>query len=303
MFERAREIKLAGSIPILADLTTLIGVGDIIAVGENSIAIVECKNRPSPSGTPSGRLARQKARGEQAARYLQSSFVDEGDKTRVAVAYDLPEPDYEQVALLLEASITSPHGIATHELGDRDVLLACAKDADRSALLSAIQSAMPQIEGDSAIAFAFLNELVESSSHRRPSPSNYPLPAELRWRLLEGDLQLIRIVDTSRLACTFSVDEIELHLVPRQGPTGLEVEVNSNALEHPVVVTSELAEICVWTPVSVERVKTAIIQHISSTLASLIDVDGDEAILHSHLAEGDDVTYVTRYRSEGGEVR
>ena len=64
VFESARAIASLGGIPILSDLTTLIGIGDIVIVLHDGVVVIECKNRQAPDHPPTGRAARQQQRGE-----------------------------------------------------------------------------------------------------------------------------------------------------------------------------------------------------------------------------------------------
>src|SRR5665647_2399512 len=58
VFEQATRLSSLGFIPIIADLTTLIGIGDIVGWSSDGVVVLECKNRPAPAqGAPTGRLA------------------------------------------------------------------------------------------------------------------------------------------------------------------------------------------------------------------------------------------------------
>lgn len=67
----------AGKVPIIADLTNVLLVGDVVAVDSGGgIEVVECKNTRIPVRLPaSGRLARQRQRGERLASYLRESIA------------------------------------------------------------------------------------------------------------------------------------------------------------------------------------------------------------------------------------
>lgn len=118
VFDRARRLRSDGLIPIIADLTTLIGVGDIVGWSGDDVMVVECKNRPAPAReATTGRLARQRRRGEQVETYLTTSTTDEGDLVREAHTMSLPSADWDAVADLLERCDASPAGIAAYSLG------------------------------------------------------------------------------------------------------------------------------------------------------------------------------------------
>ena len=44
VFDEARKLSSLGVVPVIADLTTLIGVGDIVGWNGDGVVVVECKN-------------------------------------------------------------------------------------------------------------------------------------------------------------------------------------------------------------------------------------------------------------------
>jgi hypothetical protein len=130
VFDCARRLRSLGLIPVIADLTTLIGVGDIVGWNGDGVMVVECKNRPAPPReATTGRLARQRRRGEQVETYLTTSTLDEGDCVRQAYTRSLPSPDWDAVAGLLERCDASPAGVAVYSLGPNDTLVAATSQA------------------------------------------------------------------------------------------------------------------------------------------------------------------------------
>src|SRR5260370_863834 len=68
-----------GCVPVIADLTHLIGVGDLVAVAPAAIAIIECKNKQMPDGWAlRGRHWTPFQRQVEAASYLTSGYVWDG---------------------------------------------------------------------------------------------------------------------------------------------------------------------------------------------------------------------------------
>ena len=291
VFDCARDLYASGFMPIIADLTTLVGVGDLVAVTGRGIAILECKNRQAPTAKPTGRLARQLKRGMLAQQYLSTSTVDEDDLTRSAVPSNLPEADYECVTQILEGSLASPAGIAIHHFGERDLLIACKEGADLEGLDVAFGQSSAEA-GGGFMGVAILNELVTTASHRRPSPSNYPIAADLRWRLLEGDIQLVRIADLGRLSGSTMVGDVELTLSLRKGATGIELVVEGTGFEQ-AIITSELTELCMWTPIAVETMRLALVDQARSLVSEYRAVQSEG----TNLADGDFAYYATVFRN------
>lgn len=129
-FDQALRLRSVGLIPIIADLTTLIGVGDIVGWNGDGVMVVECKNRPAPAQeATTGRLARQRRRGEQVETYLTTSTIDEGDLVRQTYTMSLPSPDWDAVTDLLVRCDASPDGVAAYSLGPNDTLVAATSQA------------------------------------------------------------------------------------------------------------------------------------------------------------------------------
>ncbi|MGL5824291.1 MAG: hypothetical protein ACRCYU_05560 [Nocardioides sp.] len=288
---RAQELQAAGCLPILADLTTLIGVGDLVLVLADGIAVLECKNRAVPARPPTGRVARQAERGSNAALYLSESYIEEEGSARIAVEFTLPEPDYAAVEQVVGACISAPTSLAVHQFGIHDVLIA-GTDEVTSAELDAVVPRMMEGASRPSVAIVFMGDLIESATHRRISPSNYPLPADLRCRLLEREIQLTRILNIDRLACEFSVGDRVLRLEPRMGMTGLEIKVHGLTGTDEFAYTSEIVEMCLWGPISVEVVRESIMAQTRSVLA---ESDGSDGLLGPR-APGDLIRYATVYR-------
>lgn len=295
---RAHEFQAAGGLPILADLTTLIGVGDLVLLLADGIAVLECKNRDMPARPPSGRVARQAERGFNAARYLSESYIEEEGTARIAVEFTLAEPDYAAVEDVVGACIAAPTSLAVHQFGIHDVLIAATDEVATAELDAMIPRVMDGANGPS-MAIAFLGDLIESAAHRRISPSNYPLPADMRCRLLEREIQLSRLINTDRLACEFSVGDRVLRLEPRMGAAGLEVKVTGVTGADELIYTSEVVEMCLWSPISIDAVRESIVAEITSVLA---ESDGSDGLLGQR-APGDLIRYATVYRPSEGSRR
>ncbi len=258
VLDQADLLHRRGVIPIVADLTTLIGVGDIVGLTPGGAAMVlECKNRSAPTRLPTtGRLARQRIRGENLEKYLTNSSIDEGDLTRIAITMPLPLPDWESVANLLDRCEDSPNGTAVSLFGPNDLLVAATSQSEPEQVWAVvsenIHSAQP--------AVAFYSELIDTASYRMMAPSSYPVQAEQRWRLLEGDLQLFRFVDMDVFSSKFEHNGSSITLAPHRTAEGYNLRIDVDGDEF-ASLTNQIAEYCAWMPVPLVAMRETIINH------------------------------------------
>ncbi|HXC79419.1 MAG TPA: hypothetical protein VNU19_20480, partial [Candidatus Acidoferrum sp.] len=229
VFECARTLRKSGAVPIVADLTTLIGIGDLVDWGAGGVGVYECKNRTPPMRvSTSGRVARQRMRGERTEDYLTESRIeDEGGQLREAYGLPLPAPEWEAVRNLLERCLAAPTKLATHTFGTDDALVACTRDS----AVDDVAAQLPTGEHFVLPAMALYSELIESADHRLRAPSSYPLPGDLRWQLLENELSLIRLVDMGALEAEFTEGAHWGRLTPRRGRHGFEVGLDVAGFE------------------------------------------------------------------------
>lgn len=292
VFDQACRLYNLGMFPIIADLTTLIGVGDIVGWNGDGVVVVECKNRLAPSREPTtGRLARQRRRGEQVETYLTTSTVDEGDIVRQAHTLSLPSPDWAAVADLLERCGASPTGVAVYSLGPKDALVAATPQATPEQF----EAVMPDFGEASPPALAFYSELIDVASFRVMAPSSYPVGGELRWRLLEGDLVLVRFVDMGSLAAEFDHEGAAVAMVPEASAGRIDLRVDVDGQEY-TKFTHQLAEFCLWMPVSVAALRQTLIDYASALVSER--ASNAEFGDNLDLAPGDSFKYATVYRPE-----
>lgn len=291
VFECARSLLSAGLIPIIADLTTLIGVGDVVGVSPAGVVVLECKNTSMPSRlSTSGRLARQRERGEQAEHYLATGRLETSDgAAKQAFVMDLPNPDFVAVEALLQRCIESDDLVATHTFGENDALIACTLDTSPDA----IAAALPDGRALAIPVLTFFSEVTRKSSHRLWAPSSYPVPGELRLRLLEGELQLLRLADLAALAIEFDLGEQRATLTPQRGSAGVQVTLDVPGMD-PVTISSQVIDSCFFMPISVTEMRAALIKlahrHVLAGGASTDRLTGLPP------AVGDLFVYATAYR-------
>ncbi|MBO3083023.1 hypothetical protein [Cellulomonas fengjieae] len=292
VFEQANGLLSLGLTPIISDLTTLIGVGDIVGLSGDGVVVLECKNRPVPAReATTGRLARQRRRGEQVETYLTASRIDEGDIVRQAYEMSLPTPDWDAVADLLDRCDASPSGTAAYSLGPADTLVAAISDSTPEQFMDVVPKG-----GEAAhTAIAFYSELIETASYRLMAPSSYPIGGEYRSRLLEGALQLVRLADVGGLAAEFDHDGSVVALVPERSNGRLDLRIDIDGQEFSKF-THQLAEFGLWMPVPLAALRQTLIEFASALLDER--ASGVELSDSPGLAPGDNFTYMTVYRPD-----
>lgn len=256
----------------------------------------------SPAHWPDRSPARK---GENAADYLANGYIDEGGGYRSAYESPLPKPDYGLVERLLTECSESLDGTAVHAYAEQDLLIAATETASadvvQAELAKAMNATVPAAEQpQTMLGISFFDELVESATYRRISPSNFPIAPDLLWRLLERELHLIRVVNGEALAAAVPLDDGRtLTLTPRNGEHGFEVVVGGTTADQ-LVFTHEVAELCVWSPVSLESLRRSLVEQAKQTPAHLAALaNGDISAVS---APGDNIAYTTLYKPPNRET-
>lgn len=202
----------AGRVPIIADLTNVLLVGDVVAVEPGGgIEVVECKNTRIPVRPPgSGRLARQRQRGERLTGYLRESAMPYPQGTELAVAaiadaldipahlrpspaspnlvamdIDLPQPNPDWLVTARMRYEESPQGVGLVEIGAGDYLLISDRHELAVDRVGDVVDALPSLR-QPCLSFHF-EQLNEPRPYCR-SILSYPIDWEFRAALLETDL-------------------------------------------------------------------------------------------------------------------
>jgi len=290
VFECAERLRAQGIVPIIADLTTLINTGDVIGWNGSGIVALECKNRPVPERlATSGRLARQRARGEAAEAYLRSSVLEEEGIVRQAVDFDIPDPAWVDLeGAILEAD-QSQAGFAVRELGKGDVVLVCTA---RMASVEDLGPAIPDTRDYGTPMMVNLRESLYSSDFRVQPPTAYPLTADYRHRLLEGQILIYRFVDVELLGASFIHDGIRTILSPRFTDDGLYVDVVSPTHRDSASFGPPLTRYALMMPVRLSQMRDAMTAYASRAMIA----DIEDSTSGPGVAPGDQFTYATAYR-------
>lgn len=201
VLEVAEKTAAEGAIPIVADLTHLIAVGDIVAVTPIAVSIIECKNTTPPAGMAlSSRHWRQQQRGVQATDYLTYGQVTTKDGSiRIAIDINEPQRDDEALRTCIEQASKSPVGSAFTQLGERDFLVALwERDLNPSIPLGDFISQFGTDQWRFP-KFAESGTSIDNPSPFFANPYALPLPAQMRLAMADRELIVLRFVDLGML--------------------------------------------------------------------------------------------------------
>ncbi|MGW5557622.1 hypothetical protein ACWER9_10415 [Micromonospora sp. NPDC003944] len=312
----------AGRVPIIADLTNVLLVGDVVAVEPGGgIEVVECKNTRIPVRPPaSGRLARQRQRGERLTRYLRESAMPYPQQTQptvaaiadaldvpapsrtfpagqnlVAMDVDLPEPNPEWLATACVRYGESPHGVGLVEIGAGDYLLITDRhEFDDDRVRDVVLALPPLRQPCLSVHFEQLNE-------PRPycrSILSYPIDWEFRAALLETDLVMVRLVD---LAIFEERDDDGIGLTLQDG-----LFLRWTRDEFHQVFSNRFVDEVMTGPVSAAEMRTCLldcVRHEEQDVVPLV-MEPDQVSRADEMdrGSGSNVWYTTVYPAHDGDL-
>ena len=226
----AGKLAASGYTPILCDLTNLLRVGDIVAVTADHVLVLECKRSPLPNRLPkTGRLARQRARGNQAASYLANSrVVEPGGVERQALSFAMPEPRWDMLANLADQLSPGVSSSAMTMLDDGDALALTTTDADIGAILAGLHDA---VSGGTPVLGCHL-DIVREPRWNCPSPLLFPVPSWLQHALLECDTLMFRLVDLDRFITSSTTPSGQLAKTTIRAAHGISLSMAINNEIH-----------------------------------------------------------------------
>jgi len=307
----AEMLAASGYVPLLCDITNLLKVGDIVAVAEDHVLVLECKRSPLPSRLPgTGRLARQRLRGTQAAEYLQKSQIAEANGIREALPFGLPEPRW-QVLTDLASRVSTAGGSAIAMLDDGDAVALVTVGDNLENVREVIEELNHAVAANAPILGTHL-DIVKSPRWNCLPPLAFPIEPLLRHALLEGNALMLRLIDSDRFAGpqnTASGRLVELRATRTASETKLSLITDNQRHE----LGPWFLDRVMHTPTAVAEMRDALLSCADALLTSTaVTVNGsddarpapttDKAHPHTqsmheqvHLAKGDDVTYGTVY--------
>ena len=290
----AEMLAVSGYVPLLCDVTNLLKVGDIIAVAEEHVLVLECKRSPLPSRLPgTGRLARQRLRGTQAAEYLQRSRITEADGVRAALPFNLPEPRWRILTdLASKVSLTSASSaVAILDDGDAAALVTIGDSFE------ALEPFFDELNRTVAAKVSVIGTQLDVISNPRwncPSPLTFPVSPLLRFALLEGNALLLRLIDFDRFVgsrTTKSGRKVELRATWSASKAKLSMAADDQCHDlGPWFLDSVM-----HTLTTVAEMKEALLSCADAMVAPAQETVDNPDVPRQNLSQGDDVTYGTVY--------
>ncbi|MFD0064155.1 hypothetical protein [Streptomyces sp. NPDC056690] len=271
----AEKIAKLGGIPIVADVTHLVAVGDIVTVTPNGIHIAECKNRATPKRPPTGRIARQEQRGAKASAYLTHGFFSESnEKQAIAVEIAAAQPAHDTLRQCIEDASASDSGAAVTRLGDRDLLLAAwDRGNDPGAALEGLTESLDIQDWEIPVMGGFM-DAVTNPSPFAANPYALPIPIEQRSALAEGELTLIRFADLAKLQFTTKtpIGE-ELRMSVRKAGGNYQLSMNIAGVDREV--SRRFIDSILWGFLSISGIRERLIRFAEIVNESLKTSSGD----------------------------
>lgn len=312
----------AGRVPIIADLTNVLLVGDIVAVEPGGrVEVVECKNTRIPVRPPaSGRLARQRQRGEGLSRYLRDSVMPYPQETLSAAAavadalglpvplpaspafpnliatdIALPQPKPEWLVTAYTRYKVSANGLGMVEIGPGDYLLITDPQAFVGDGAGAVLDALPALRRPSLSLH--IDQVNEPLPYCR-SVLSYPIDWELRAALLETDLAMIRWVD---LAIFEERDADGAGLTLRDG-----LFLQWTRGEYHQVFSNRFIDEVMAGPISAAEMRTCLLicarHNEQMAVPLLMEEEPVAGAGEMDRGSGSDVRYTTVYPSHDGDL-
>ncbi|MEV7830336.1 hypothetical protein AB0P12_06860 [Streptomyces subrutilus] len=256
----AEKIAKLGGIPIVADVTHLIAVGDIVTVTSNGIHIAECKNRATPQRPPTGRIARQEQRGAKASTYLTHGSVAESNEGQM-IAVDIADmhPSYDALRQCIEDASASVSGAAVTRLGDRDLLLAVwDRGEEPGEALEGLTESLDSRDWEIPVMGGFM-DAVANPSPFAANPYALPIPVDQRAALADGDLVLLRFADLGKLQfATKTPTGEELRMRVRKEGSGYRLAMKIAGTDRDV--SSRFVDNILWGFHTVSGIREALVR-------------------------------------------
>ena len=231
------DLASAGTLALVADLTCDLRLGDLVIVDDpEAPTIVECKRKlPPDNSVLLGRRGRQAARLQGTAEYLHKGKAHlHGEVlTRLCIeSGQQREPQWEMVRAAVDLALAQGVGnVSAIEAGS--ALWVQVEDEPLPASL------VDACRDFSAPIIGAHSRFLDEDAPLMPPPLAWPLCEEARWRLSEGGLAVVMIVDAARFS----------ELAAKQGRTvrvlhPLALEVVSNGV--PYLASDRFIADCVY---------------------------------------------------------
>ena len=199
-----RSLKKYRAPVLICDISNVLRIGDlVICVNPEVPIVVECKIKfPKPQHLMQGRIGRQVSRVKGLMRYLHKGsakvFGENSHRQTVESAHRA-QRNWEVLAEICHEARRT--GRARSDMSEFEVLWAYTPD-----YLDSVLAEVREYE-DRTAYFGTSNGLMNMTDGLFPPPIVWPIPSELRFLLLEGDIQIAHLVDVKAFERDFGQGE------------------------------------------------------------------------------------------------
>lgn len=187
-----RNLKKYQAPVLICDITNVLRIGDlVICVNPEVPIVVECKTKlPKPEHLMQGRIGRQVSRVKGLMQYLHKGsakvFGDNSHRQTVESAHRA-QRNWKILAEICEEVCQT--GRSRRDMSEFEVFWGYTPD-NLDSVLAEVSEYKDQIA-----YFGTSNGLMNMTDGLYPPPIAWPIPSELRFALLEGDIEIAHLVD------------------------------------------------------------------------------------------------------------
>jgi hypothetical protein len=227
----ARKLAAQGRPPLVADLTNLVRIGDVLDCSIREYPKVFEVKRKQPHRQKLRKrnpVGRQVARMEAVVSMLEtgiSRMPDQRGQTITRVMQHKYQDNFDHVQDVLETAIRGETKVVT--LSDREVILAAPSSVPFEKTMKQGLEAIGGHENRN-IFLGTTGRLLNSPTPIVPSPSAWPLPIHCRLALLREQVQLVHIIDTGVFIEKAALHGVTLVHVPKGEPGFFKCSLDGN---------------------------------------------------------------------------
>lgn len=187
---------------LICDITNILRIGDMLVCIDPEVPlIIECKSKlPKPEYIMQGRRGRQISHFTSIMRYLHEGFSKVFGGTLHYYAVDSTHKTRRNWDILAEVCQKACEtGVSHKDISEYEILCAYTPDhrdsiGSKFVRLRSIASGRGEHK-DQVVYFGTSSGLMNMTDGLFPPPSAWPIPAEMRFAVLEGDIEIAHIVD------------------------------------------------------------------------------------------------------------
>lgn len=230
VLESARDHLMKDKVPVLiADITNVIKIGDLVlCTNPEAPRIVECKTRlPHPRLFMRGRFGRQLSRTMSTLEYLSTGSAKVFGNERHQLVIESPHASKRNwAALTIVCTTAVSDKRAFFQLSNHEFIWAYSQENQDSVLAEVAKYG----ENLSCGFFGTSLGLINMTDGLFPPPIVWPIPSELRFQLMEGQIVVAHLVDSKAFECDLGNGE-RIEVSPQED---FPIRVVTGGKEYPL---------------------------------------------------------------------